>query len=284
MASFRSELIHAQRRMEEAGYGEQAAQLYLLELSNEHHHDLYMEMDQEMSAELCGQYRSGIERMIGGEPLGYVLGYEWFYGYRIQVNESVLIPRPETEELLANILAEYDEYFSDQYDVTAVDIGTGSGAIAVALKKEAPGINMIATDISAEAVAVARQNALANEAAVSMLIGDMLEPLYERNLKVDMLISNPPYIPQNEVMEKSVVDFEPHLALFGGDNGLKFYRQIFSQCRRVLKERALLAFEMGWNQKAAMEELVKEFFPHDRYEIRKDMSGKDRMLFIFVNL
>lgn len=284
MASFRSALKEAQRRMEEAGYGEQAAQLYLLELANQSHHNLYMEMDEEMSEELSQQYQSGIRRMINGEPLGYVLGYEWFYGYRIEVNDAVLIPRPETEELVANILAEYDEYFSWQYDVTAVDIGTGSGAIAVALKKEAPAINMLATDISAEAIAVARRNAAKNEAVVPMLIGDMLEPLRERNMKVDILISNPPYIPQTEVMEKSVVDFEPHLALFGGANGLKYYQQIFAECRKVLKERALLAFEMGWNQKAEMETLLKEYFPHDRYEIRKDMSGKDRMLLIYINL
>ncbi len=284
MASYRSVLKDAQRRMDEAGYGEQAAQLYLLELTNQSNHNLYMEMDEAIDDELREQYQAGIERMIDGEPLGYVLGYEWFYGYRFHVNEAVLIPRPETEELVANILAEYDEYFSAQYDVTAVDIGTGSGAIAVALKKEAPALNMVATDISSEAIAVARENALSNEAVVAMLIGDMLEPLCDRNLKVDILISNPPYIPQAETMEKSVVDFEPHLALFGGANGLKYYREIFSQCRKVLKERALLAFEMGWNQKEAMEELLKEYFPNDRYEIRKDMSGKDRMLFIYINL
>lgn len=284
MATYRSVLKDAQRRMDEAGYGEQAAQLYMLELTNQSNHNLYMEMDETIDDELSKQYQAGIERMIGGEPLGYVLGYEWFYGYRFYVNEAVLIPRPETEELVANILAEYDEYFANQYDVTAVDIGTGSGAIAVTLKKEAPDINMLATDISAEAVAVARKNALSNEAVVPMLIGDMLEPLCDRNLKVDILISNPPYIPQAETMEKSVVDFEPHLALFGGASGLKYYRQIFAQCRKVLKERALLAFEMGWNQKEAMEQLLKEYFPHDRYEIRKDMSGKDRMLFIYINL
>ena len=85
-------------------------------------------------------------------------------------------------------------------------------------------------------------------------------------------------------MEASVVDYEPHVALFGGDDGLKFYRIIFENCRKVLKEKAMMAFEMGWNQKEAIIKLVQTYFPNDRYEIVKDMSGKDRMLFIYINL
>lgn len=284
MATYKEVLRYAQKRMVEQNLGEQAAQLYLLELANLEAHDLYMEMDQEMDSDLMKRYEEGIKRMLSGEPLGHVLGFEWFYGYQFKVNEHVLIPRPETEELVANILAGYDEFFADSEDVTAVDIGTGSGAIAIAVKKEEPSISMLATDISKEAIQVANQNALANDAAVPFLVGDMLEPLIERDLKVDILISNPPYIPKDEEMEATVVDHEPHVALFGGEDGLKFYRIIFEQCRKVLKDRAMMAFEMGWNQRTAMECLMEIYFPNDRYEIIKDMSGKDRMLFVYINL
>lgn len=284
MATYKEVLRYAQKRMVEQNLGEQAAQLYLLELANLEAHDLYMEMDQEMDSDLMKRYEEGIKRMLSGEPLGHVLGFEWFYGYQFKVNEYVLIPRPETEELVANILAGYDEFFADSEDVTAVDIGTGSGAIAIAVKKEEPSISMMATDISKEAIQVANQNALANDAAVPFLVGDMLEPLIERDLKVDILISNPPYIPKDEEMEATVVDHEPHVALFGGEDGLKFYRIIFEQCRKVLKDRAMMAFEMGWNQRDAMESLMEIYFPNDRYEIIKDMSGKDRMLFVYINL
>lgn len=284
MATYKEVLRYAQNRMVEQNLGEQAAQLYLLELANLEAHDLYMEMDQEMDSDLMKRYEEGIKRMLSGEPLGHVLGFEWFYGYQFKVNEHVLIPRPETEELVANILAGYDEFFADSEDVTAVDIGTGSGAIAIAVKKEEPSISMMATDISKEAIQVANQNALANDAAVPFLVGDMLEPLIERDLKVDILISNPPYIPKDEEMEATVVDHEPHVALFGGEDGLKFYRIIFEQCRKVLKDRAMMAFEMGWNQRDAMESLMEIYFPNDRYEIIKDMSGKDRMLFVYINL
>lgn len=284
MATYREVLKEAQKQLREKGLSEQEAQLYMVELCTLKVHDLYLEIDQEMDAEIQGLYEKGIKRLLVNEPLAHILGYEWFYGYRFVVNEDVLIPRPETEELAANILAEYDQYFADQEDVTLADIGTGSGALAVTLKKEAEALNVIGTDISEKAIEVACENARNNEAAVPFMVGDMLEPLIDRNLKVDILVSNPPYIPIHEEMESSVVDYEPHVALFGGEDGLKFYRIIFENCRKVLKEKAMLAFEMGWNQKEAMEKLVKAYFPNDRFEIIKDMSGKDRMLFIYINL
>ena len=276
MSSYHSVLKHAQARMEEAGYGEQSALLYMLELTNKEAHNLYMEFEEEMQPELEEVYEAGIQRLLTGVPLGHVLGFEWFYGYRFTVNEDVLIPRPETEELVANILAAYDEHFSSQNNVTAVDIGTGSGAIAISLKKEEPNLHMMATDISEQAVAVA--------AIVNFMVGDMLQPLIERDLKVDILISNPPYIPREEEMEHSVVDYEPHVALFGGEDGLKFYRIIFENASKVLKERAMMAFEMGYNQKEALSAEARKYFPDARIEVLKDMSGKNRMLFVYLNM
>ena len=122
MSSYHEVLRHAQKRMEDAGYGEQSALYYLLELTNKEAHNLYMEFEEEMDAALVNTYEAGIQRLLKGEPLGHVLGFEWFYGYRFKVNQDVLIPRPETEELVANILAAYDDYFSKQENVTAVDI------------------------------------------------------------------------------------------------------------------------------------------------------------------
>lgn len=284
MSSYHSVLKHAQARMEEAGYGEQSALLYMLELTNKEAHNLYMEFEEEMQPELEEVYEAGIQRLLTGVPLGHVLGFEWFYGYRFTVNEDVLIPRPETEELVANILAAYDEHFSSQNNVTAVDIGTGSGAIAISLKMEEPNLHMMATDISEQAVAVAKKNADDHAAIVNFMVGDMLQPLIERDLKVDILISNPPYIPREEEMEHSVVDYEPHVALFGGEDGLKFFRIIFENASKVLKERAMMAFEMGYNQKEALSAEARKYFPDARIEVLKDMSGKNRMLFVYLNM
>ena len=284
MASYREVLHKAKQEMEAAGRGEQAALFYMLELTNKEAHNLYMEFEEEMPLDIQSAYEAGIKRLVAGEPLGHVLGFEWFYGYRFKVNEDVLIPRPETEELVANVLAAYDEYFSNVENVMAVDIGTGSGAIAISLKKEEPNLHMMATDISEKAVLVAKDNAQENEAIVSFLVGDMLQPLIERDIKVDILISNPPYIPKEEVMEDSVVNYEPHVALFGGEDGLKFYRVIFENAPQVLKEKAMMAFEMGYNQKEALSALAKSYFPAEKIEVMKDMNGKNRMLFVYLNL
>lgn len=283
MSSYKEVLKHAQTRMEEADRGEQAALLYLLELTNMEAHNLYMEFEQEMPEDIEKEYEAGIQRLLAGEPLGHVLGFEWFYGYRFKVNEDVLIPRPETEELVANVLAAYDEYFQGQ-QVTAADIGTGSGAIAISLKKEEENIHMLASDISEKAVMVAKENAANNDAVVSFLVGDMLQPLIDRDIKLDILISNPPYIPNEEVMEDSVVNYEPHVALFGGEDGLKFYRVIFENAPKILNEKAFMAFEMGYNQKEALSAEARKYFPDAKIEFIKDMSGKNRMLFIYLNL
>jgi release factor glutamine methyltransferase len=143
---------------------------------------------------------------------------------------------------------------------------------------------MDATDISEEALEKAKGNAETNGAKISFFAGDMVKPLIEAGRKYDVLICNPPYIPADEEMERSVVDFEPHVALFGGSDGLYFYRKIFERCRELLKEKAFMAFEMGWDQRERMSRLVEELLPEAKYEIVRDMNGKDRMLFVYFNL
>lgn len=283
MSTYRELLKSANERMLEADRGEQAALLYLLELTNMEAHNLYMEYEQEVDTQIEKEFEQGLQRLLAGEPLGHVLGFEWFYGYRFKVNEDVLIPRPETEELVANVLASYDEVFGGKQVIVA-DVGTGSGAIAISLKKEEPNLHVLASDISEKAVMIAKENAQNNDAIVSFVVGDMLQPLIDRNIKLDILVSNPPYIPNEEVMEHSVVDYEPHVALFGGEDGLKFYRSIFENAHKVLKEKAFMAFEMGYNQKENLTALAREYFPDAKIEVLKDLSGKNRMLFIYLNI
>ncbi len=256
---------------------------YLTELSQRERYDLYLHYEDEMPEELEKEFIAGMKRILNYEPMEHVLGYSWFYGYKMIVNEDVLIPRPETEELCANILARMDERFPNKEQITCADVGTGSGAIAIVLAKEEPKVKMMATDISEEAVQTAKKNALNNEADIRFVTGDMLQPLIDSNIKLDVLVSNPPYIPQEEVMEKSVIDYEPHVALFGGEDGLKFYKEIFKNCRKVLNEKAFMAFEMGWDQRERMSNLVEEMLPECKYEIIKDMNDKDRMLFVYFD-
>lgn len=281
--NYRECILKASKMMVENNLSENAAMLLMMEITGKENHDLYMEFEEEISEDILKEFNEKFEILMTGKPLQQILGYEYFYGYKFTVNENVLIPRPETEELVANVLAYYDEYFENQ-QVDLCDIGTGSGAIAISLKKEENNLHVTASDISEKAIETAKQNAVDLEADVDFLIGDLCEPLIEKNIKVDILVSNPPYIPQDEVMEHSVKDFEPHVALFGGDDGLRFYRTILERSKLLLKERSMLAFEMGYNQKDALTALAKSFFPESRIEVLKDLSGKNRMLFIFNNL
>ena len=281
--NYRECLFSAKKQMVEKNLSENAAMLLMMEITGKENHDLYVEFEEEIAEDILKEFNEKFARLLTGEPLQHILGYEYFYGHKFIVNEDVLIPRPETEELVANVLAYYDEFFNGQ-KVDVCDIGTGSGAIAITLKKEEENFTVTASDISEKAVATAKRNAANLEADVNFLVGDMCEPLIENNIKVDILVSNPPYIPVDEEMEHSVKDFEPHVALFGGEDGLKFYRIIFERSKYLLKEKSFMAFEMGYNQKENLTALAKQYFPNSKIEVIKDLSGKNRMLFIFNNL
>ena len=284
MTTFSKSVRRYEKLCEENDVPAETVMAYLVELSQRERYDLYLHYEEEMPVELEKEFDAGMARILKQEPMEHVLGYSWFYGYKFIVNEDVLIPRPETEELCANILSRMDEYFKDNEVIETADIGTGSGDIAIVLKKEEPKVHMTATDISEEALVTAKKNAENNDAEIDFITGDMVKPLIDKGLKLDVLVSNPPYIPREEKMEKSVVDFEPHVALFGGDDGLKFYREIFKDCKKVLKEKSFMAFEMGWDQRERMSALVEEMLPDARYEILKDINGKDRMLFVYFGL
>ena len=253
-------------------------------LANKEPHELYLMMDEEVDEELLKAFREGMQRYLNGEPIQYIKGKETFFSRDFIVNENVLIPRYETEELVENILYRIDDYFEDYESIDLCDVGTGSGAIAISLALEEPKLKVVATDISEEALVVAKENAKQLGADVEFYQGDMLEPLIERKVKVDIFVSNPPYIPVDQNIESVVKDNEPHVALFGGNDGLYFYRKIFERAYKVIKERAILAFEMGFDQRELMEEAVEHYFPDVPYEIIKDINGKDRMLFIYYNI
>ncbi len=255
---------------------------FLFELCNEYDINLYMEKDNEADIRVVNRFIDGVNKLKENEPLNYVLGYSYFYGYKMLVDKNVLIPRFETEELVGLVLSKYDEYFNGQ-KITLADVGTGSGAIAIALKKEEDNLRVYASDISDDALMVAKRNAQNNGADVTFMQGSMLDPLIENNIKLDILVSNPPYIKQDEVLESSVKDYEPHVALFGGDDGLKFYRMIFEKAHLVMKDKGLLFFEMGYDQKENLTALAREHFKNADIKVFKDINKKDRMLFIKLN-
>lgn len=260
------------------------AKVLFYHLAHKEPHQLYLMMDEEVDSQLYDEFQAGMKRYMDGEPIQYIKGKESFFSRDFIVNENVLIPRYETEELVENILYKIDDYFDTYTSIELCDVGTGSGAIAISLALEEPKLNVVATDISEEALEVARLNAKELGASVEFYQGDMLQPLIDRDIKVDIFVSNPPYIPSEQDIESVVKDNEPHVALFGGHDGLYFYRKIFADAKKVIKDRALLAFEMGFDQRELMSEAVEHYFPNVPYEIIKDINGKDRMLFIYYHL
>lgn len=275
-----NQLIHKySKQLEQKGLSLETSKAFLFELCNEYNVNLYLDMDNEVIDIINTRFEDGINRILNDEPMNYVLGYSYFYGYKFVVNKDVLIPRPETEELVCLILSKYDEYFKGQ-KINICDVGTGSGAIALSLAKEESNLNVYASDISNEAIEVAKLNAKNNDVNINFMCGSMLDPYIENNIKVDILVSNPPYIKQDEVLEASVVDYEPHVALFGGQDGLKFYREIFENAHKIINEKGMLFFEIGYDQKENLTSLAKQYFENAHIEVFKDINGKDRMLFI----
>ena len=284
MATVKELIKQAESRLDDSNKDVNVAKVLFYHLANKEPHELYLMYDEEVDKDLEKQFLMGMEEYYNGRPIQYIKGVETFFGRDFKVNENVLIPRYETEELVENILYRIDDYFSGYKNITLCDVGTGSGAIAISLALEEPKLKVYATDISDLALTVAKENANNLKADVEFLVGDMLQPLIEKNLKVDIFVSNPPYIPQEQEIEAVVKDNEPHVALFGGNDGLYFYRKIFEGVNELLNERALLAFEMGFDQRELMEEALQKYFPNDPYEIIKDINDKDRMLFIYRNL
>ncbi|MBR0138216.1 MAG: peptide chain release factor N(5)-glutamine methyltransferase [Erysipelotrichaceae bacterium] len=285
MPTYREVLYEAMDRISDnPDLADESLQILMLELSNMSHNDLYLNYEKEIDPEIHRQFEKGFKRLLNNEPLQYILGFQWFYGYKFKVSPDVLIPRYETEELVSNVLADSDYFFKDLDKIDIADVGTGAGCIGVTLKLEEPKYRMTATDISKEALDLAKENADDLGAEVEFMQGDMLQPLIDKGIKLDILVSNPPYIPVNQEVQTSVREYEPHVALFGGDDGLYFYRKIFENANKVLKERSFMAFEIGFDEKEALEKEVSKYFPNDRYEILKDINGKDRMLFVYHNL
>lgn len=219
-----------------------------------------------------------IRELEKGKPVQYVVGIESFYGRTFEVNEHVLIPRPETEELIYGAIERGRRLFVKE-KLAMADIGTGSGAIAVTFKKEWSAAQVTATDISKEALAVAMKNAYKYDAEVTFKQGDMTAPIATE--KWDIVLSNPPYIAHDESTEMSetVLSYEPHQALFAEEEGLYFYRQLANNLPPLMNNPSLIGVEIGYKQGPAVNKLFKDAFPNAVVDTVKDINGKDRMIF-----
>ena len=216
----------------------------------------------------------GLEQLKQGIPVQYIVGNVDFYGNTINVNKNVLIPRFETELLVDKTIKYIKNNFKHHVDI--LDIATGSGCIAITLKKEIDS-TVDASDISESALKVAQENALNNKVDINFINSDMLTNITK---KYDIIISNPPYLTKEDDIMDIVKNNEPEIALYAKDNGLYYYDVILKNIKNNLKDKYLIAFEIGYTQGEAIKNLALKYLDNINVKIEKDYSNKDRFIFI----
>lgn len=229
---------------------------------------------------LCKKYKEKklkkIARKVSNNyPVQYLIGNVSFYGYEIIVNKKVLIPRFETEGLVERTLEYLKKY--DMEDASVLDIGTGSGCISVALKKEMPTLSITALDKSSKALSVATLNFKKHKLDITPIHKNILK--YNPINKYNLIISNPPYIAYDEIIDPKT-KYEPKMALYAKNKGLYYYENIIKKSKNMLEEKSILAFEIGETQGSALKKMAKETYPNAKISIEKDLASRDRYLFI----
>ena len=210
-----------------------------------------------------------------GIPHQYILGYSYFLGQKIIVDKNVLIPRQETEQLTVDTIVAIKKIFKSDETPVIADVCTGSGAIASVMERELPNAKIYATDISKDALEIAKKNVK----KVELLQGNLLDPLIENHVKVDVLICNPPYIEDTTRIDKQVWDYEPHLALLATP-GTKCYEEIFIKAKEIFNEHYFMAFEIEDDMEKPLIELMNKYLDGVSYRFHKDIYEKTRFLYI----
>ena len=257
------------------GKEESLARFLLMYILDENSQQFTNNISEQISKEKEELYFSLIDKHIEENmPLSHLAGFEYFYDRKFKVTKDVLSPRMETEELIYKVI----EYIKsiNKINIKILDLCTGSGIIGITLRKEleSKSLEVVASDISKEALKVAKENAIMNEAEVKFIQSDIFENINE---KFDIIVSNPPYIAYNDkiTMEDNVLNYDPHLALFAEEDGMYFYREIVENAKEYLEEDGLVFFEIGYDQREKILKLANE--NGFKAEVYKDINGRDRM-------
>ncbi|ADU32323.1 peptide chain release factor N(5)-glutamine methyltransferase [Evansella cellulosilytica] len=271
--------------LNEHNYEETIAQLLMRHHTGWSRSRLFSEMQTTLPAPIWTRFEADVRQAATGTPVQHIIGHEQFYGRDFKVNSNVLIPRPETEELIEALLGKIKSLFLNrEQPIRIVDVGTGSGIIAITLALEVVHSHVHAVDISQAALDVARSNATALGAKVTFHEGDLLEPFLAESSEFDIVISNPPYIPEGDraIMKENVLDHEPALALFAGQDGLTIYRKLIKQIPFVLHKKGLVAFEIGHGQGESVKALLAAEYPAADIAVLNDINGKERIVIAVI--
>ena len=257
------------------GKEESLARFLLMYILDENSQEFTNNISEQLTKEKEELYFSLIDKHIEKNvPLSHLAGFEYFYDRKFKVTKDVLSPRMETEELIYKVI----EYIKsiNKNNIKILDLCTGSGIIGITLRKELgfKSLEVVASDISEEALKVAKENAIMNEAEVKFIQSDIFENINE---KFDIIVSNPPYIAYNDkiTMEDNVLNYDPHLALFAEEEGMYFYREIVENSKEYLNKDGMIFFEIGYDQREKILKLAND--NGFKAEVYKDINGRDRM-------
>ena len=225
-------------------------------------------------------YQKIEKKLKKGKPIEHITKEKNFYGYKFYVNKNTLIPRAETEYLIEETNKLIEKHLKNK-QINIIDIGTGSGVIAITLKKLNQNANITATDISRKALKVAKKNQKSHKTDINFIKTDLYKNVKQ---KYNVIISNPPYIPTNSKnVELQVQKNEPHIALFGGKDGLDCYKRIIKNIKQITEKEHIIAFEIGEDQGEPIKRLIKEQFPNDKVIIKKDYNNFERYVYAVSN-
>ena len=260
------------------GKEESLARFLLMYILDESPHLFSNNLSEQMSKEIEDKYFSLIEKHIKEDvPLSHLVGFEYFYDRKYKVTKDVLSPRMETEELIYKVIEYVNASNKNKFKI--LDLCTGSGIIAITLKKELEqvSVDIIASDISEEALEVAKENSQSHDATIKFIKSDIFNNIDD---KFDIIVSNPPYIDRKDevTMQDNVLNYDPHLALFAEEEGMYFYRKIIEQANDYLNENGVIFFEIGYDQKDKIIKLAD--MNGFSAEVYRDINGRDRMAFL----
>lgn len=237
--------------------------------------ELVLNYQTQITDDKLEQFNRDLDAFFKGQPLQQIIGHEWYYNRKFKVTKDTLIPRPETEEWQDRVLKSLPKT-----PLNVIDIGTGTGVLGITHKLERPEDTVTLTDISKEALLVAKENAKNLKADVAFKLGNLFEPV--RGQRFDVVLCNPPYIGENEVdvMDQSVLEYEPKGALFAADEGLAIYKELALSFSNYLKPEAKVFLEIGYKQGVQVANIMQEHLPNAAVEIWQDFNHLDRVITI----
>lgn len=277
MITYRQLIANAKKKIDLVNLEHRAIYEFLMDILCCDRAKLIMIEENEVSEDVLDKFSEMLSDYIFDfKPIEYILGYTYFCGNKMYVNENTLIPRNETEEVVEEAIKLINE---NKYK-NVLDLASGSGAIAISVKNVLPSVEVKGSDISKKALEVAKRNANSIGVKVEFFESDILEYFINNNMKFDMIISNPPYVSLDYVLPNKIIEHEPKLALYAKEDGLYYYRKIMEDAKKVLNDKGSIIFEIGYDQGEKIKELASNILSDYKIEVKKDLSGNDRIVTI----